>query len=84
MPEMKETKTRMGRLETEGGDHSKWMGQQKPTERRPLADQISRTAKRNLSRDLKKTNKKKRSFYFKHDIRTRVTLVTLGTVTSCG
>ena len=27
---------------------------------------------------------KKRSFYFKHDRRTRVTIVTLGTVTSCG
>ena len=41
-------------------------------------------AEKTVIREISKKKQKKRSFYFKHVIRTRVTIVTLGTVTSFG
>ena len=49
----KETRARLGRIEVGGGENFKWMGRQNEKERRPFADRISGTVRRNLSRDLK-------------------------------
>ena len=50
----KETRARLSRIEVGGGENSKWMGgAANEKERRPFADRISGTVRRNLSRDLK-------------------------------
>ena len=49
----KEARARLGRIEVGGGENSKCVGAANEKERRPFADRISGTVRRNLSRDLK-------------------------------
>ena len=49
----KETRARLGRIEVERGREFQMDGAANEKERRPFADRISGTVRRNLSRDLK-------------------------------